>query len=262
MKNFNHLSWILPTAVGAAIIAIWYAIIAIFKIPPFELPAPHQILEAGIREKDNLIPAAIRTSTSAIIGFVAAVGGGFMISLLLGSSRWVKTSLYPWILVLQMTPTIVLIPIFVIWMGPGMPSITAITFMIGFFPVVANTTMGLISTEKNLLDLFKMCNASRFQEIFLLRVPNAMPFFLTGVKIAGTLAPIGAISGDFLAGEGSRYAGLGYWTLLYQGRTQTAEMFAVAFTACILGFIFVGAVNFMHHKLLSHWHSSAGKRES
>lgn len=255
----KHLPWILPTLLGFTILFLWYGLIWTFGIPHFELPAPHKIIEAGFNERHNLIPAAIRTSTTAIVGFIAAVSGGFIISLLLGSSRWVKTSLYPWILVLQMTPTIVLIPIFVIWMGPGLPSITAITFMIGFFPVVANTTMGLISTDKNLLDLFKMCNATKFQEVFLLRVPNALPYFLTGVKIAGTLAPIGAISGDFLAGEGSKFAGLGYWTLLYQGRTQTAEMFAVALTACVLGFIFVGAVNFMHHKLLSHWHASSNK---
>ena len=101
---------------------------------------------------------------------------------------------------LQMTPVIILAPIFVLWLGQGLPRIVAITFMICFFPVVANTTMGFISADRNHRELFAVCGATRWQELRHLRIPAAMPYFLTGVKIAGTLAPIGAITGDFLAG--------------------------------------------------------------
>jgi NitT/TauT family transport system permease protein len=159
--------------------------------------------------------------------------------------------------VLQMTPVVVLAPIFVLWLGQGLPSITAITFMIGFFPVVANTTMGLISTDPNLINLFKMCNASRFQEIFLLRVPYSMPYFLTGLKIAGTLAPIGAITGDVFAGSAtSGGGGIGFMTIVYNSQLKIDALYATAFTACILGFIFVGAVNLLHWYLLKNWHES------
>ncbi len=257
----KHLIWILPALTGAILIGLWYAIIIIGGQPHYVLPSPWQILEACVREREMLIPAALRTGFAAIVGFVAAVGGGSIIALVLASSRWVHRAFYPWVLVMQMTPLIVLVPIFVLWFGEGLPSITAITFGICFFPVVANTTMGLISTDKNLLDLFRMSNASFTQEIFLLRMPYALPYFLTGVKIAGTLAPIGAITGDFLAGTASTYAGLGYLVQNYRSQIMTAELFAVAFVGCIIGFIFVASVNFVHWYLLHNWHESSLKAD-
>jgi NitT/TauT family transport system permease protein len=176
---------------------------------------------------------------------------------------WVKHSLYPWVLVLQMTPVVVLAPIFVLWIGQGLPSITAITFMIGFFPVVANTTMGLISTDRNLIDLFEMSNATKSQEILYLRVPYAMPYFLTGMKIAGTLAPIGAISGDLFAGSSQGgVGGIGFMVILYNSQLKIPELFATAFVACFLGFLFVGAVNWLHWFLLKDWHDSSRKIEN
>jgi NitT/TauT family transport system permease protein len=161
-----------------------------------------------------------------------------------------------------MTPVVVLAPIFVLWIGQGLPSITAITFMIGFFPVVANTTMGLTSTDRNLLDLFEMSNASKAQEIFYLRMPFAMPYFLTGLKIAGTLAPIGAITGDIFAGSAQDgVGGIGYMVILYNSQLKIPELFATAFAACLLGFIFVGCVNLLHWYVLKDWHDSMVHRK-
>jgi NitT/TauT family transport system permease protein len=132
--------------------------------------------------------------------------------------------------------------------------------MIGFFPVVANTTMGLVSTDRNLLDLFKMSNATKMQEILHLRVPFAMPYFLTGMKIAGTLAPIGAIAGDLFAGSSQGgVGGIGYMVILYNSQLKIPELFATALVACMLGFVFVGCVNWLHWFLLKNWHESVRK---
>ena len=194
--------WILPAAAGVLILCAWYAVKRIGHIESFVLPAPHEVFEAAWRERRILAASALITGQGAFLGFIAAVGLGFLIALAMGFSVRLKQSFYPYILVIQMTPVIILAPIFVLWLGQGLPSIVAVTFMICFFPVVANTTMGFISADLNLRDLFAMCQATRAQEMRYLRVPAAMPYFLTGMKIAGTLAPIGAITGDFLAGSG------------------------------------------------------------
>ena len=180
----------------------------------------------------------------------------------LGFSPRIKASFYPLILVLQMMPVTILAPIFVLWLGQGLPSIVAITFVIGFFPVVANTTMGFISVDRNLRELFVMCSATRAQEVRYLRIPGAMPYFLTGMKIAGTLAPIGAIVGDFLAGSAQGgVGGIGYMTISYFSQLKTPALFATGLVACVMGFLFVGGVNWLHWRLLHSWHDSMVKKE-
>ncbi len=255
-------NWIYPVAAGVALVAAWYGAIALFHIPAYVLPSPGSIILAAWHERGVLGPSVWITAQGAILGFLAAVVGGFTLALALGFSRQVKASFYPYILVLQMMPVTILAPIFVLWLGQGLPSIVAITFMIGFFPVVANTTMGFISVDRNLQELFVMCQATRAQEVRYLRIPGAMPYFLTGMKIAGTLAPIGAIVGDFLAGSAQNgVGGIGFMTIAYFSQLRTPELFATGLVACLLGFIFVGGVTLLHWWLLHRWHESIVKKE-
>lgn len=261
--------WILPLLSGTILILLWYLIAYCygrnegFDIQRIVLPFPHQIFDALVQERETLWASAKQTAFTALLGFIAAVVVGYLLSMILASALWVKQSLYPWVLVLQMTPVVVLAPIFVLWIGQGVPSITMITFLIGFFPVVANTTMGLVSTDRNLLDLMEMCNASKSQEILYLRVPYAMPYFLTGMKIAGTLAPIGAITGDIFAGSSQGgVGGIGFMVIIYNSQLKIPELFATAFVACLLGFIFVGCVNLLHWYLLKNWHDSVRKSDT
>lgn len=263
MKSQNDTQkvlWLPPTITGAVLVALWYAVIAIFKIPGYLLPAPQTVLQAAWHERQALGTAMLHTGSTALLGFAAAVFGGGAVALALASSRWVKAALYPWVLVLQMVPVVVMIPIFVIWWGANRPSVTAIAFIISFFPVVASTTMGLVSTDRGMLDLFTMLQASKAQEIFLLRLPNALPYFLSGVKIAATLAPIGAISGEFLAGTSPNT--LGYLLIIYRADPgKMAEVFAVALVSYLLGLLFVGAVQWLSGRLLRDWHESARSAE-
>jgi NitT/TauT family transport system permease protein len=255
-------TYLLPAATAAALIVLWYVLKAVFQVPSFVLPAPHEILVAAWDERSFLWSAALVTVRGALLGFSAAVGVGFLLAMALGFSPRIKASLYPLILVLQMMPVTILAPIFVLWLGQGLPSIVAITFMIGFFPVVANTTMGFISVDRNLRELFVVCNATRAQEARYLRIPGAMPYFLTGMKIAGTLAPIGAIVGDFLAGSAQGgVGGIGYMTITYFSQLKTPALFATGLVACLMGFVFVGGVNWLHWRLLHLWHDSMVKKE-
>jgi NitT/TauT family transport system permease protein len=255
-------SWVFPVGAGILLVAAWYGVKLGCHLPSFVLPAPDEILRAGWHERRTLLASALVTGRGALLGFLAAVGVGFLLSLLMAFSLRLKASFYPYILVLQMTPVIILAPIFVLWLGQGLPSIVAVTFMICFFPIVANTTMGFVSVDRNQRELFTICGASRWQEVLHLQVPGAMPYFLTGMKIAATLAPIGAITGDFLAGsQQNGVAGIGFMTIVYFSQLKIPELFATGLAACLLGFCFVGGVSLLHWLVLRRWHESAVRRE-
>jgi len=248
---------LLPILSGAVIVAIWYAIRTIGNIEPYVLPTPGEIIRAAVAERATLFSAAVTTMQGALLGFLAAAVVGFGVALVLASSKSVRYALYPHVLVVQMFPVIVLAPIFVLWVGPGLPSVARIAFLISFFPVVANATQGLISTDANMVDLFRMARASRLQEMFWLRVPYALPDTLTGLRIAASLAMIGAIAGEFFAGSSAGgTGGLGFMVIIYFGQMKTAALFATGFVACLCGFFFVSAVILLNWVLLRKWHDS------
>lgn len=251
---------ILPFLTGAVLISLWYGGLAVGWLNPFTLPPPHRILQAMWEKRAEMLDASLTTFFAALLGFSAAITGGFIIAMLLSSNKWIKASLHPYVLMIQMTPIIVLIPIIGLLIKDPLLQIVLITFLISFFPVAANTILGFTSTDNNLIDLFRVYNANTFQEIVLLRIPFAIPYFLTGVKIAGTLAPIGAITGDFLLGT-SRNPGLGYRLVTYYNQGENPALFAIAILAATMGFIFVFLVNRAAHHFLKNWHESIPEKK-
>ncbi|HZZ56998.1 MAG TPA: ABC transporter permease [Opitutaceae bacterium] len=251
-----------PLLAGLVLLGAWYGAIALYHIPSYIFPAPHLILAATWRERRTLAQAALFTFEGAILGFLAAAVLGFIFSAVLGFALSLRRALVPYILLFQMTPVVILAPIYVLWLGQGLPAIIAISYTICFFPIVANTTLGFTSVDRNLVDLFAICRSSRLSEVFRLRFPAALPFFLTGLKIAATLACIGAITGDFLAGSAQNsVGGLGFMTVTYFSQLRIPELFGVALTACAMGFVFVGGVNLLSWCVLHQWHESALKLE-
>jgi NitT/TauT family transport system permease protein len=169
----------------------------------------------------------------------------------------VRVSLYPYLMILQMTPIIIFAPILVLWAGPGLKSVVVITFLICFFPLVVNTTQGLISTDRNLVELFRMYRSSRWQELLRLRMPGALPYFFTGLRIAATLAPIGALVGDYTTGSTSGDGGgLGFQAIIFASQTKFPALFATAAITCVLGFVFVAVVISLSWLALHKWHDS------
>jgi NitT/TauT family transport system permease protein len=259
MGNWRH--WVLPLFIGVVLLACWVGIKAFWDLPAYILPGPGEVLDAAAAERETLLAAAKDTFAGALIGFLAAGSVGFLMAMVLASSNWLRTALHPWIVFLQMIPVIILVPIFVLWFGPGLVSVILITFMISFFPVVANTTQGLISVRENHLDLFRMGGAGPLQEMFLLRVPASLPYFFTGLKIAATLAVIGALTGELFAGSATGSGGLGFLVIIYKAQLKIPELFATAATACGLGFLFVGAVSRLKWLFLHKWHESMEHHE-
>lgn len=249
--------WVLPLVTGAIVVGVWYAIKAWFGVSDWLLPTPWQIAQAAVKEQGRLLPAMLSTGQGALTGFVLASASGFGVALLLAASRRLHAALYPWILVLQMTPLIVLAPILNLWIGPGLKGIVAVTWLISYFPIVANVTHGMRSADMNHVALFRMCNASRWQELWLLRVPAAMPAFLTGLRIAAALAPVGAIFGEYLVGNAAGGSGgLGFLVYSYNTQIKVPALFATAMASCLLGFVFVAAVAFLNWAVLHKWHDS------
>lgn len=248
---------LLPLSSGLLVIAIWYGAIALFDINPYFLPPFHEVMKAFYNEGPRLLQSAAVTAQFGLSGFLIAVVLGVLLSIGLSASRLVRQAIYPWILLIQMTPVVIFAPIIVLWFDYGAASVVTITFITSFFPIVANTTLGLISTDPNLIDCFKVYRASPLQTLFLLRLPNALPQMINGIKIAATLIPIGAVFGEFFVGSfQAGRGGLGLLVFIYNKETLIPELFAVGLTACLLGLIIVTTVQVLNWWLLHKWHDS------
>jgi NitT/TauT family transport system permease protein len=249
---------LLPAAAGALVILLWYAIhFYLADDMRFLLPTPRAIIEAFFEHREVMVRAAWNTSKGALIGFGLAIVVSFTFSILLSVSPLVRTSIYPYLMALQMTPLPILAPICVIWVGAGLQSVSLLTFVIAFFPLVVNTTQGLISTDRNLVELFRLYGASWSQQLFRLRVPSALPYFFTGLRIAATLAPIGAVVADMNAGSSAGDGGgLGFQAVIYSAQAKYPALFATAAITCVLGFILNAAVLALAWFALHQWHDS------
>jgi NitT/TauT family transport system permease protein len=261
--NRRLLTVLCPVATGLLVLAGWYwRHSTLSEEIRFLLPSPAQVLAALHDNQDILVQAALNTTKGALLGFGFAVVGGFLTALILSLSTWIRASLYPYLMILQMTPIIIIAPILVLWLGAGLKSVSVITFLISFFPLVVNTTQGLVSTDRNHVELFRMHRAQPWQEILLLRVPAALPYFFTGLRIAAVLAPIGAIVGDYTAGSSAGDGGgLGFQAIIYSSQAKYPALFATAGIGCALGFIFTGAVLALSWLALHQWHDSYERRD-
>jgi NitT/TauT family transport system permease protein len=254
---------LLPVVMGIVVIELWiYLHFAISADNRFLLPRPDEIYRAFVDNRVELVRATLNTTEGAIFGFLSAVGVSLLLAVALSLSRLVRVTLYPYLMILQMTPIIVLAPILVLWIGAGLKSVVVITFLICFFPLVVNTTQGLISTDRNLVELFRMYRASRFEELWLLRLPSALPNFFTGLRISAVLAPIGALVGDYTAGSSAGDGGgLGFQTIIYSSSAKYPALFATAAIACVLGFLFVAIVVIISWLALHQWHDAYERKD-
>ena len=255
---------LLPAFSTALLVGLWYLVHALMSEEQrFLLPTPVEVIKSFGKEGAALWGAAKNTFLGATLGFLLAASISFFFSLVLSLSPRIKTGFYPHLMLLQMTPIVILAPILILWVGAGLKSVVIITFLICFFPMVVNTTQGLLSTDANLVDFFRMCSASKRQEIFLLRVPAALPYFFTGLRISAVLAPIGAIVGDFYAGNSAGgQAGLGFLTIVYSSQFKMGALLAAAAVSCGIGFVFVGTVSSLSWLALNKWHDSYRRSES
>jgi NitT/TauT family transport system permease protein len=245
-------------AIFGALLVLWQAIIWIFRLPPYLLPSPARVAHTVVTRLPSLIASLSLTAAAAAGGLLAALLVGLVISLVFAQSPWIRRLFYPYTILLQTVPIVAIAPMILVWMGPGLGSVTLIAFIICLAPIIANTTQGLISVDRNMVDLFLMLNASRAQVLLKLRLPHAMPSLFTGIRIASGIAVIGAITGELFAGS-SRVGvgGIGYAIQYASAQLETDYLFALVLAATVLGFGFFFTVMFLEWYFLHNWHESA-----
>jgi NitT/TauT family transport system permease protein len=245
-------------AVFAGLLLLWQGLVVLLHLPPYMLPTPLAVASAVVSRFPSLVASLAITAEEAAGGLAASIVVGLLIALIFAQFRWMRRMFYPYTILLQTVPILAVAPLILMWVGPGILSVTLVAFIICLAPIIANATQGLISVEPNLVHLFLMHNASRLQILTRLRLPHAIPSLFVGIRIAAGISVIGAITGELFAGSSKvGEGGLGYSILYASSQLQTDYLFALVLAATVLGFAFFFAVMFLEWYFLHNWHESA-----
>lgn len=253
---------LLPLALGIAVLMLWEFLVRIYAVPRFVLPAPSAIADALMSDFPSLMTSLWVTFRITLIAFALAVVSGVALAILFSQSRTVEMMLYPYAVILQVTPVVAIAPLIVIWVGFERINLALLilAWIVAFFPILSNTTLGLRSADHNLVDLFRLHGASNWQILTRLRLPSALPFLLNGMKTSGGLALIGTVVAEYGAGSGTA-TGLA-WRIIEAGnRLQIARMFAALLLLALLGIAIFFALALLEYWVLRQWHESAVTQE-
>jgi NitT/TauT family transport system permease protein len=260
MRKF--LRALVPAALGIAVLALWQFAVRTLEVPVYILPAPSDIAVALRDNFPSLMASLGVTLAVTVQAFVLAVLGGVALAILFSQSRTAERALYPYAVIVQVTPVIAIAPLILIWVGFDHVNraLVLIAFLVAFFPILSNTALGLRSADFNLIDLMRLYGSSRWQILRRVQLPSALPHILGAMKIAGGLALIGAVVAEFVAGSG---AGTGLaWRIIEAGnRLEIAKMFAALALLAALGIAIFTALSVAEWLLLRRWHESALKKQ-
>ncbi|MGA7486601.1 MAG: ABC transporter permease [Xanthobacteraceae bacterium] len=259
-RHDRALRVLLPIAVLALGVVLWELVVRLGGIPPYVLPSPWRVFSTLVADWAMLWAALLVTLTTTIEGFLLAAGGGIALAVLFNQSRLIEYSLYPYAVILQVTPVVAIAPLLLVYL-PQPAAVLACAWIVAFFPVLANTTLGLNSVDHNLADLFRLYGATRRQVLFELKLPAALPQILAGLRIAGGLSLIGAVVAEIAAGSAGAGSGLAYRIVEAGYRLNIPRMFAALLLLSLAGIVIFFALSVLSHLLLRRWHESAVMRE-
>ena len=215
-----------PLLFAALALALWEAAVRLFAVPAYILPGPLAIAAAFASDPALLLASLAATLVVTAAALAASTALGVALALAMASSRLARAAVLPWAIVLQVTPVVAIAPLIIVWVGDPFAALVVCATIVAFFPVFSNTAAGLAAAPPELLDLFRLNGASRWQTLWLLRLPAALPLFLAGLRISGGLALVGAVVAEFVAGSGGVASGLAYRILEAGYRLQIPRMFA------------------------------------
>jgi NitT/TauT family transport system permease protein len=259
--NARFVRTLLPIVVLAAGIAAWDLVVRIYSIPPYVLPGPGAVFTTLIVDWPILSQSLLTTLWTTLEGFVAAAVGGIALALLFNQSKWLEYSLLPYAIILQVTPVIAIAPLLLIYL-PQQTAVIVCAWIVAFFPVLSNTTLGLNSVDRNLAGLFQLYGASRAQTLRYLKLPAALPYILGGLRIAGGLSLIGAVVAEIAAGSAGAGSGLAYRIAESSYRLNIPRMFAALLLLSAAGIVIYMLLALTSHLLLRRWHESALGKEN
>ena len=243
-----------PIALLVLIVAAWQFVTIAFEIEALILPKPMRVFEAGMHEFGQIAGATWNTAAAALCGFGLSLLTGTLIASVFTQSRMIRGSCYPYAIFLQTVPVVAIAPIIIMWFGYGFQSVVVVSFIISLFPLVTNATSGMLAVDTDLLDLFHLHRASRWQVLVKLRLPNSVPHIITGAKTSSGLAVIGAIVGEFFAGDNTSGIGLGYLIRLKSELMKTDGLFASVIASTLLGVAIFGTLSATGAAVLSRWY--------
>jgi NitT/TauT family transport system permease protein len=252
---------VLPFVALAVGIAAWELVVRLNNIPPYVLPGPSAVLRTLVGDWPVLSQSLLTTLRTTLEGFAAATVGGIGLALLFNQSKWLEYSLFPYAVILQVTPVIAIAPLLLIYL-PQQTAVIVCAWIVGFFPVLSNTTLGLNSVDRNLAGLFRLYGASRKQTLLYLKLPAALPFILGGLRIAGGLSLIGAVVAEIAAGSAGAGSGLAYRIAESGYRLNIPRMFAALLLLSVAGIVIYGLLALTSHLVLRRWHESALGKEN
>lgn len=248
-------SWIYPLVALGIFLSFWHFACDWFQLPRFILPKPGDVISAWSSNTGRLQAAAIRTALEALAGFLVSSILGFGIASLLSQAAWLRKSLLPYALIFQTVPIIGVAPLLITWFGNTFMTVVWIATFISVFPIINNTTNGMISLQESWSDLFRLNRARRWQRFLYLQVPASLPQFASGLQIASAASVLGACVGDFFVGSAEQ-EGLGF--LIFQAKDRDASlMFATLAILTIMGLLFYFLTSLATRSLLLHWQERA-----
>jgi NitT/TauT family transport system permease protein len=251
-----------PLAIGVVVLGLWEFAVRSAGVPPYILPGPWLILRTLVADWGTLSISLWITLQITGMALVAAVVVGGLLAVLFTQSKWLELSLFPYAVILQVTPIVAIAPLIIIWVNDTLVSLLICAWIVAFFPILSNTILGLNSADHNLVDLFRLHGASRWQTLRYLRLPAALPYFLGGLRISGGLALIGAVVAEFVAGSGGTASGLAFRILEASYQLKIPRMFAALTLVSGAGVLIFLALSLVSHLLLRRWHESAVQREA
>ncbi|CAM5220883.1 NitT/TauT family transport system permease protein OS=Bosea thiooxidans OX=53254 GN=SAMN05660750_02869 PE=3 SV=1 [Bosea thiooxidans] len=253
---------IAPVVIGVLVLALWEFAVRWNEVPSYVLPGPLLVAQTLVADWGTLSGSLWVTLKITFMALAAAVVVGVTLAVLFSQSKWLEMALLPYAVILQVTPVVAIAPLIIIWADDIDLSLLICAWIVAFFPILSNTILGLNSADHNLVNLFELYGASRWQTLRYLKLPAALPYFLAGLKISGGLALIGAVVAEFVAGTGGSASGLAYRILEAGYQLKIPRVFAALVMISLSGVAIFLATSLISHLLLRRWHESAIRREN
>ncbi len=253
--------WLIPLVVVILTGVMWDRLCVWYEIPHYIVPRPYRVWNELVKDWPFLLSALQTTLSTTFFGLGIAIVGGVLLAIVFNQSKWAEMTFFPYAVILQVTPIVAIFPIINGYIDSRMTKLLLATWLVAFFPLLSNTTMGLRSVDSNLRDLFRLNGASKWQTLVHLQLPAALPYFLSGLKIAGGLALIGAIVAEFVAGATGNSFGLASVIVEASYRLNRPRSFAALGLIAVAGVAIFAATSIFAWLMLRKWHESAIKRD-
>jgi NitT/TauT family transport system permease protein len=256
LKNPHAVRFIAPTVCGIVLIVLWQALCTAWEVPVYLVPKPSDIAHTLWTDGPDLLRALLVTLKITALAFVCAVVIGVLAAFMFVQSKVLEASLFPYAILLQVTPIVAIAPLIIIWFKNPTVALVICATLVALFPIISNTVLGLRSVNPGLVNLFRINGATRWQTLRRLRIPSALPYFFGGLRISSGLALIGAVVAEFVAGTGGTSAGLAYEILQAGFQLNIPRLFAALVLISVAGIVLFLAMVFLARRSLGHWHES------